>query len=73
MKPLRPLLFLLSLGLFAMQFGGYGRRYSYQSGPNVPSEFYWTRLQYTSANGGNGFRFFGGGWSGIIPRPTTIA
>ena len=48
MKLLRPLLFLLSLGLFAMQFGGYGgygrRQYSY-GGPNVPSEFYWSRLQ----------------------------
>jgi hypothetical protein len=46
------LLLSLSAGLFALQFGFDRRQYSY-GGPNVPSEFYWTRLQYTSgyANG----------------------
>ena len=70
-----PLLFFLSLGLFAMQRGGfqggYGRQqYSY-GGPNVPSEFYWSRLQYTSsyANGNSyGFRSFRGGWSRDYPK-----
>src|SRR6202041_2492339 len=67
----RPLLFSLALGLLAMQggFQGYGRRsYDYYSGPNVPSEFYWSRLQYTSAGGSRGFRFFGGGWSRDYPK-----
>src|ERR1700737_5517219 len=69
MKPLRPLLLFLSLGLFAMQFGGYGRRSPYSNGPNVPSEFYWTRLMYTSAGGSNfWYRFFGGGWSRDYPK-----
>jgi hypothetical protein len=81
MKLVRPisatsLLLLLSLGLFAMQqggFQGYGRRqqYSYSYGPSVPSEFYWSRLQYTSsyAGGGSyGFRRFGGGWSQDYPK-----
>jgi hypothetical protein len=60
------LLFSVSLGLFAFQ---YGRRYSYYSGPNVPSEFYWSRLQYTSgyANGG-GYRGYFGGWSRDYPK-----
>jgi hypothetical protein len=77
--------FLFSLGfllspsltpaLFAPQGGGYqgfGRRqYSYYSGPNVPSEFYWSRLQYTSsyANGSSfGFRGFRGGWARDYPK-----
>src|SRR6202162_4426225 len=69
MKPLRLFLFSLSLGLFAMHIGGHGRRYSYSNGPNVPSEFYWTRLMYTSAGGSNfGYRFFGGGWSRDYPK-----
>src|ERR1700722_12174673 len=71
MNLVRPLLFLLALGLLAMQggFQGYGRRsYDYYSGPNVPSEFYWSRLQYTSSGGSRGFRFFGGGWSRDYPR-----
>jgi len=69
------LLFAVSLGLFAMQDGeyfGYGRRqYSYYSGPNVPSEFYWSRLQYTSsyASGSSyGYRGFRGGWSRDYPK-----
>jgi len=80
MKLARPLsaislLFPLSLALLAMQQGGYqrygGRQYGYSSGPNVPSEFYWSRLQYTSgyANGGSyGFRGFRGGWSQDYPK-----
>ncbi|HTX36758.1 MAG TPA: DUF4159 domain-containing protein [Bryobacteraceae bacterium] len=83
MKLARPLtanlvLFPLALGLFAMQrggFQGYGRQsYYYSQGPNVPSEFYWTRLQYTSsyAGGGSygyGFRgFHGGGWMRDFPK-----
>src|SRR6202795_454745 len=71
-----PLLFSLSLGLFALQqgggFQGYGRqRYSYYSGPNVPSEFYWSRLQYTSsyASGSSfGLRGFRGGWARDYPK-----
>src|SRR5580700_7859162 len=68
----------LAIGLFAMQdggfpgFPGYGRRrYSYYSGPNVPSEFYWSRLQYTSsyASGSSyGYRGFRGGWSRDYPK-----
>ena len=50
----------------------YGRqRYYYQPGPNVPSEFYWSRLQYTSsyANGSSyGYRGFRGGWSRDYPK-----
>ena len=61
MKLVRPisatlLLFSLSLGLFAVQRGGYqgyGRQ-QYYYGPNVPSEFYWTRLQYNSSYAGGG-------------------
>ena len=53
-----PLLLSFTVGLFALQFGGY-RRQRYNDGPNVPSEFYWTRLMYTSAGGRGGFRFFG--------------
>ena len=54
-RPIFALLFLLSLttGLYAFQ-RGFDRRDSYYSmGPRYPSEFYWTRLQYTSgyANG----------------------
>ena len=68
-----PFLFSLSLGLFAVQGGGYqgyGRQY-YPSGPNVPSEFYWSRLQYTSsyASGGSyGFRMHGAGWGRDYPK-----
>jgi hypothetical protein len=81
LKPVRPLtltplLFSLTVGLFAMQFGdqrGYGRQYGYSNGPWVPSEFYWSRLQYTSsyASGSSyGYRRWGGfgGWSRDYPR-----
>jgi hypothetical protein len=69
-----PLLLLFSLGLFALQVGGqgFGRQDYYQPGPNVPSEFYWSRLQYTSsyASGGSyGFRGGGrGGWRQDYPK-----
>src|SRR5580704_13871016 len=68
-----PLLLSLTLGLFALQRGayqGYGRQ-QYSYGPSLPSEFYWSRLQYTSsyAGGGSyGFRRFGGGWSQDYPK-----
>jgi hypothetical protein len=74
MKLARPLLLLFSLGLFAMQFGGgqFGGRYSYDyGGPSVPSEFYWSRLQYTSSYAGGssyGYRRFGGTWSRDYPK-----
>jgi hypothetical protein len=72
MKLVRPvLLSLVALGLFAMQVGGqiFGRRQDYySSGPSVPSEFYWTRLQYTSAYGGGGFRGYGGSWRRDFPK-----
>jgi hypothetical protein len=72
MKLVRPvLLSLVALALFAMQVGGqiFGRRQRYYSGgASVPSEFYWTRLQYTSAYGGGGFRAYGGSWSRDFPK-----
>src|ERR1700761_2076285 len=70
-----PLLLLLSVGLFALQVGGYqrfGRQQNYSSyGANVPSEFYWSRLQYNSgyASGSSfGYRRFYGGWSRDYPK-----
>jgi hypothetical protein len=79
MKLVRPisgvfLLLSLSLGLFALQRGdqGFGRRQSpYSYGPPVPSEFYWTRLQYNSsyASGSSfAYRRFSGGWSQDYPK-----
>jgi len=65
-----PLLFSLSLLLFAQQGGGYqgfGRQ-QYSYGSNVPSEFYWSRLQYNTLYGGGGFRGYGGGWSQDYPK-----
>jgi hypothetical protein len=73
MKLVRPisaisLLFFLSVGLFALQQGG-RRRYSFSNGPNVPSEFYWSRLQYNTLYGGGGFRsYYGGGWAQDFPK-----
>ena len=60
----------LGLGLFVLQMPaaqrfGRGRDY-YSGGPNVPSEFYWSRLQYNSSYGG--FRGYGGGWSQDYPQ-----
>jgi hypothetical protein len=77
MKLVRPisaiplLLLLLSIGLFAMQRGGlrFGRQQNaYSYGSNVPSEFYWSRLQYNTLYGGGGFRSYGGGWQQDYPR-----
>ena len=69
MKLVRPisaisLLFPLSVAMFALQYGGgqrFGGRQQYSYGPNVPSELYWSRLQYNSgyASGSSfGFRGF---------------
>jgi hypothetical protein len=68
-----PLLLLLGLCLFAFQRGGaQGRRNqsSYSYGGNVPSEFYFSRLQYNTLYGGGGFRGYGGGggWAQDYPR-----
>jgi hypothetical protein len=62
------LLFPLSVALFAMQFGGRRQPNYYSEGPNVPSEFYWSRLQYNTLYGGGGFRSFFGGWSQDYPK-----
>ena len=70
-----PLLLSLSVALFAMQRGGsqrFGRQQNYSYyGQSVPSEFYWSRLQYSSgyANGNSfGFRSRGGSWSRDYPK-----
>src|ERR1700688_1161740 len=67
------LLFSVSLGLFGLQRGGrFGRQQSsFEAGPTVPSEFYFSRLRYNSgyASGGSfGYRGFRGGWSQDFPR-----
>src|SRR5579862_3997660 len=74
-RPLSIIHLLLSLtaGMFAMQVGGFRgfRQQQYNWGANVPSEFYWTRLQYTSsyASGASyGYRRFYGGWSRDYPK-----
>jgi hypothetical protein len=71
-----PLLLALSVGLFAFQRGGgggFGRgmRQYYDPGPFVPSEFYWSRLQYNSSfgGGGGGYGMRGmGGWAQDYPK-----
>jgi hypothetical protein len=73
MKLARPIhaLILFSLGLFALQRGGLAQRQrfnNYSSGPSVPSEFYWTRLQYNTLYGNGNSRGFGGGWSQDYPQ-----
>jgi hypothetical protein len=79
MKLVRPIFaillpLLLGLGLFALQKGraqGRRRQSYYESGPSVPSEFYWSRLQYNTLYGGGGgfgYRGFGGGWSQDYPK-----
>ena len=72
MKLVRPisvilLLLSLSLGLFAYQGAPPA---ILLHGPNVPSEFYWSRLQYNTAlrGGSFGYRGFGGGWSQDYPK-----
>ncbi len=77
----RPLLAIgllcsLSLGLFAFQRGrGRMGMFNEPDSPSVPSEFYFSRMQYTAgyASGGSfGFRGFrggfGGGWAQDFPR-----
>ena len=74
-----PLLFLLGLGLFALQKGrAQGRRqqYSDSSGANVPSEFYWSRLQYNPSPAAVAVsRLRRRRWldARLSPRPITIA
>ena len=65
-----PLLLSLTVGLFAFQFGGGYRRYRYdQNQASVPSEFYWSRLMYTSASGNSfAFRGYGAGWYRDYPK-----
>jgi hypothetical protein len=74
------ILFMVSLALAALapqygQFGGgYGRQqdYYYAGQANVPSEFYWSRLQYNTSNYGGGMVGFrgmhGGGWMRDYPK-----
>jgi hypothetical protein len=65
------LMVTISLALQRGFQGGYGRQQYYQPGPNVPSEFYWSRLQYTSsyADGNSyGYRRSFGGWSRDYPK-----
>ena len=74
MKLVRPisvtplLLFALRRAVCAAT-GRIRRRYSrYYTGQNVPSEFYWSRLQYNTLYGGGGFRSYGGGWAQDYPK-----
>jgi hypothetical protein len=70
-------LLLVSLGL-ALQRGQFGRGGggNFYVGSTVPSEFYWTRLRYTSgyADGNGGYGGYGrrgggfGGWSQDYPK-----
>ena len=71
MKLVRPistllLLLSLSLGLFAFQRGGRRQRSYYSDGPSVPSEFYFSRLQFNTIYGG-GFGY-GGAWDQDWPK-----
>jgi hypothetical protein len=78
MRPWRlafAILLMVSLGLamLAPQRGqGYGRQQYYYSEQSVPSEFYWSRLQYTSGYAGGssyGYRGFGNaGWMRDYPK-----
>jgi hypothetical protein len=61
------LLFSLSFGLFAQRGGQRGRQqYSDYYGASVPSEFYFSRLQFNTLYGGGGFR--GGSWDQDWPK-----
>ena len=62
------LLLLLSLSLGLSGYQRFGRQQYYSGGRIVPSEFYWTRLMYTSGYGGGGFRGYGGSWSRDYPK-----
>lgn len=61
------LLFILSVGLLAFQRGGRRQQQNYFYGPWVPSEFYFSRLQYNTVYGGNSYRY-GGGWQQDFPK-----
>ena len=65
------LMFLASLGLWAMQLGGgFGEQQSSITGEEKePSEFYFSRLRYNAF----GYRGFRGAWSRTFPELTTIA
>jgi len=65
--PLSVILLLLSLSLGLFGFQGRRQQSYYSGGANVPSEFYWSRLQYNTLYGG-GSRGFGGGWSQDYPQ-----
>jgi len=67
-RPISVILFLLSLSLGLFGYQGRRQQFSYSYGPNVPSEFYWSRLQYNSGYGNGGFRGYGGGWSQDYPK-----
>jgi hypothetical protein len=60
------LMFLASLGLWALQFGGGGRdaQFSVTGEREQPSEFYFSRLQYNAF----GYRGFRGTWQQDFPR-----
>jgi hypothetical protein len=62
------ILFLLSLSLGLFGYQGRRQQFSNSYGANVPSEFYWSRLQYNTLYGGGGYRGFGGGWSQDYPK-----
>src|SRR5689334_20077871 len=75
MKLVRPIIaiflpFLLGVGLFALQNGkAQGRRQQYYAGGAlVPSEFYWSRLQYTSGYANGGFRGMRDTWARDYPK-----
>ena len=60
------MMFLASLGLWALQFGGGfgGSQLSVTGVGKEPSEFYFSRLQYNAF----GYRGFRGTWSQDFPR-----
>jgi hypothetical protein len=68
MKLVRPIFaivlpFLFSFSLFAFQRGR--QRSYYSGGPSVPSEFYFSRLQFNTIYGGGGYR---GTWDQDWPK-----
>ena len=66
-RPISVILFLLSLSLGLFGYQGRRQQFSYSYGANVPSEFYWSRLQYNTLYGGGGYRSFGG-WAQDYPK-----
>ena len=65
------MMFLASLGLWALQFGGGfdGQQSAITGEGKEPSEFYFSRLRYNAF----GYRGFRGTWSRDFPELTTIA